>query len=156
MAVCENDIDNQNKIDNFDFDVNVHTTQPDANVTLLPAERYFEVTSDSQQRQHDADVATESEEGHFGIQCDRQLQQQLNDLDVTLSHAERHFRVQSDRLQLKHDTVITLQLDEENLQDSSNSQTNTNLSNVTLKDNSRYNVTPHRNPYRKVFLKLLN
>ena len=92
MAVCKNDIDNQNKIDDFDFDVDVHTTQPDVNVTLLPAERHFEVTSDSQQRQLDSDVATESAEGHFGIQCDRQLQQQQNDLDVTLLPAERHFQ----------------------------------------------------------------
>ena len=39
VAVCSNDIDDQNEIDDFDFDDS--TTQIDNDITLLPAEGHF-------------------------------------------------------------------------------------------------------------------
>ena len=130
VAVCKNDIDNQNKIDDFDFDY--HTTQSNDNVTVLPAEGHLKANTVSHQRQLDQDVASVSAEGYFEIQSDRQKQR--TNLDVTLLPAERHFGIQSNRLQLKRDTDtdVTLHLDEENLQASSNGQTNTNISSITL------------------------
>ena len=71
MAVCNTDIDDQNKINDFEFVDSI--SQIDNDITL-PAEGHFEVTCNSQQQTNDNDVALIPAERHLEEQRDR-LQQ---------------------------------------------------------------------------------
>ena len=128
MAVCNNDIDDQNKINNFEscesnsqnnndctlpaeghFGVICNSQQqtPDLSVTTVPAELQLEVHSDSQQQQqHDQDVAVVPAEQQLEVHSDKQLQQQ-HDNDIAVVPAEQQLEVQCDRQQ-QHDKDVAV------------------------------------------------
>ena len=119
VAVCNTDIDDQNKIDDLDFVDSI--SQIDNDITL-PAEGHFEVTCNSQQQTHGNDIALVPAERHLKVQ--RERLQQRTDLDVVLLPAEGHFEVQNDRQQ-QPDSVFVKQRDEGHLHVLSNRQKTT-------------------------------
>ena len=104
VAMCENDIDVQNEIDDFDF---CESTSQNNNDCTLPAEPQLRVHSvNQQQQQHDNDVTAVSAEQQLKILCDRQQQ---HDNDVAVVPAEQKLEVQCDRQQqLQHDKDVAV------------------------------------------------
>ena len=119
VAVCNTDIDDQNKINDFDFADLISQINNDI---TSPAEGHFEVTCNSQQQTHDNDVALVPAERQLEVQRDRPQQQ--TDLDVVLLPAEGHLEVQNDRQQ-QPNSVFAKQRDEGHLHVLSNRQVTT-------------------------------
>ena len=94
MAVCNTDIDDHNKIDDFD---SVDSISQTSNDITSPAEGHFKVTCNGQQQTHDNDIALVPAERQLEVQRNRPLQQ--TDQDVVLLPAEGHLKVQDDRQQ---------------------------------------------------------
>ena len=106
VAMCENDFDDQNKIDHFDFCESISQNNIDC---ILPADPQLGEHSVNQQQQlHDNDVTAVSAEQQLEILCDRQLQQQ-HDNDVAVIPAEQKLEVHCDRQQqLQHDKDVAV------------------------------------------------
>ena len=81
VAMCDNDIDDQNEIDDFKF---CESTSQNNNDCTVPAELQLEVHSDSQQLQQHDNICRAQLEVH----CDRQQQQQ-HDCSSTCRAAAR-------------------------------------------------------------------
>ena len=101
VAVCDNDIDDQNEIDDFK---SCESTSQNNNDCTLPAELQLEVLGDSQQ-QHDQDVAVVPAEQQLEVHSYKQ--QQLHDNDVAVVPAEQQLKVQGDRQQ-QHDKDVAV------------------------------------------------
>ena len=94
VAVCNNDIDDQNEINDFESGDSISQINNDI---TSPAEGHFEVICNSQQQTLDNDVALVPAERQLEVQRDRPQQQ--TDLDVVLLPAEGHLGVLNDRQQ---------------------------------------------------------
>ena len=117
--MCENDIDDQNKIDNLEF---CEPTKHNNDGTV-PVEPQLAVHC-QQQQLHDNDVTVVPAEQKLEVLSDRQQQQQ-HDVDVTAVSAKQQLVIHSDR-QLQHPvSVLANYCVEEYLQDSGNGQGNT-------------------------------
>ena len=120
VAVCDTDIDDQNKID--DFKSVESLSQPNNDFTS-PAEGHFEVTCNSQQHDNDNDVALVPAEQQLEVHRNRPVQQ--TDNDVVSLPAEGHLEVHDDRQQQQIDSVFSNQHAEGNLHVLSNRQVTT-------------------------------
>ena len=111
VAMCDNDIDDQNEINDFEF---CELTSQNNNDCTLPAEGHFGVLCNSQQQTPDLSVTTIPAELQLEVHSDSQQQQQ-HDQDIAVAPAEQQLEVHSEKQQ-QHDKDVAVIPAEEQLE----------------------------------------